>query len=118
MSTTKQKVAARGNAKQATKTTSAKTRVAGVAKKTSTMSTAKKNDLPDSSFAFSKERKEPLIDAKHVRNAIARFDQVKDVSDADRDRAWRRIKAAAKKFGVDVSDSSWRELRNTKARSS
>jgi hypothetical protein len=79
-------------------------------KKVSGLSAAKKSDLPDSSFAFPKKRKEPLIDAKHVRNAIARFDQVKDVTDADRDRAWRRIKSAAKKFGVDVSESSWHEL--------
>ena len=42
-----------------------------------------RSDLPDSVFAFPKERKEPLTDATHVRNAIARFDQVIDVSDED-----------------------------------
>jgi D-arabinose 1-dehydrogenase-like Zn-dependent alcohol dehydrogenase len=42
------------------------------------------SDLPDSVYAFPKQRKEPLTDAQHVRNAIARFDQVIDVSDADR----------------------------------
>ncbi|HEY1760953.1 MAG TPA: DUF6582 domain-containing protein [Acidimicrobiales bacterium] len=110
MSTTKQKEAARRNIKKATKAASAQARGTSVAKKTTGLSTAKKNDLPDSSFAFAKERKEPLTDAKHVRNAIARFDQVEDVSDAERDKAWRRIKTAAKKFGVDVSESSWREL--------
>ena len=56
------------------------------------LSTAEKNDLPDSAFAFPKERKEPLTDSRHVRNAIARFDQVEDVTDAERDRAWARIK--------------------------
>ena len=56
------------------------------------------------------ERKEPLEDAEHVRNAIARFDQVKDVTDEERDEAWKRIKAAAKKFDVDVSEKSWHEL--------
>ena len=61
-------------------------------------------------FAFPKERKEPLNDASHVRNAIARFDQVEGVSDSERDEAWRRIKAAAKKFGVEVHEGSWREL--------
>jgi hypothetical protein len=66
--------------------------------------------LDDSAFAFPKERKEPLTDAKHVRNAIARFDQVEGVTDAERDRAWKRIKAAAKKFDVEVSASDWREL--------
>jgi uncharacterized protein DUF6582 len=110
MSTTKQKEAARRNIKKATKAASAQARGKSVAKKASGLSTAKKNDLPDSSFAFSKERKEPLTDAKHVRNAIARFDQVEGVSDAERDRAWRRIKTAAKKFGVEVSEGSWREL--------
>ena len=34
------------------------------------------SDLPDSVFAFPKQRKEPLTDAQHVRNAVARFDQV------------------------------------------
>jgi hypothetical protein len=66
--------------------------------------------LGDAEFAFPKERKEPLNDAAHVRNAIARFDQVEGVTDAERDRAWKRILEAAKKFGVEVSESDWREL--------
>lgn len=61
-------------------------------------------------YAFPKERKEPLNDASHVRNAIARFNQVKGVSDDERDAAWKRIKAAAKKFDVHVSEQDWREL--------
>jgi hypothetical protein len=61
-------------------------------------------------FAFPKERKEPLENATHVRNAIARFNQVKGVSDAERDAAWKRILAAAKKFGVEVHEKSWREI--------
>ena len=52
----------------------------------------------DEAFAFPDERKEPLVDAEHVRNAIARFNQVQDVTDADRDRAWKRILAAADVF--------------------
>lgn len=76
------------------------------------LSVARRNDLPDSAFAFPKERKEPLVDAKHVRNAISRFGQVEGVSDAERDRAWKRIKTAAKKHGVDVAESDWRELRD------
>ena len=47
------------------------------------MSTAEKDRLSDSQFAFPDERKEPLNDAAHVRNAIARFDQVEGVSDAE-----------------------------------
>ena len=70
----------------------------------------RRNDLNKGEFAFPKQRKEPLEDAEHVRNAIARFDQVKDVTDAERDEAWKRIKAAAKKFDVDVSEKSWHEL--------
>ncbi len=68
------------------------------------------SDLPDSVYAFPKERKEPLTDARHVRNAVARFDQVKDVSDEDRDLAWANIKKAAKHYGVEVSERSWHEL--------
>ena len=74
------------------------------------LSTAKKNDLPESVFAFPKQRKEPLTDAKHVRNALARFDQVTDVSDGDRELAFANIKRAAKHYKVDVSEESWREL--------
>jgi hypothetical protein len=69
-----------------------------------------RDDLSAGTFAFPEQRKEPLEDASHVRNAIARFDQVKGVSDAERDDAWARIKAAAKRFGVEVSETSWREL--------
>jgi hypothetical protein len=61
-------------------------------------------------FAFPKERKEPLTDADHVRNAMARFDQVEGVSDSERDEAWSRIKRAAKEHGVEVHEKSWREL--------
>jgi uncharacterized protein DUF6582 len=73
------------------------------------MATSNK-DLDASDFAFPKERKEPLTDASHVRNAISRFNQVKGVSDAERDAAWKRITAAAKKFDVEVSETSWREI--------
>jgi hypothetical protein len=76
----------------------------------SKLSTEDRERLDDKSFAFPKQRKEPLENASHVRNAIARFNQVKDVSDAERDAAWKRIKAAAKKHGVDVSEKSWREI--------
>jgi len=69
-----------------------------------------RDELKDSQYAFPKERKEPLNDADHVRNAIARFDQVKGVSDDERDEAWKRIKKAADKHGVEVHEKSWREL--------
>ena len=69
-----------------------------------------RDDLESGDFAFPKQRKAPLEDASHVRNAIARFNQVKDVTDAERDSAWKRIKAAAKKHGVEVNEKSWREI--------
>ena len=69
-----------------------------------------RNALEKGDFAFPKQRKEPLENAAHVRNAIARFNQVKDVTDAERDAAWKRIKAAAKKHDVEVSETSWREI--------
>jgi len=74
------------------------------------MKEAKRNRLPDEKFAFPKERKEPINDASHVRNAVARFDQVEGVSDKERDAAWRRIRAAARKFGVDIDVRGWRSL--------
>ncbi|UZK65473.1 DUF6582 domain-containing protein [Sphingomonas sp. M1-B02] len=74
------------------------------------LSTEDRNELDKGDFAFPEQRKEPLENASHVRNAIARFNQVRDVSDAERDAAWRRIKAAAKKFDVEVSEKSWQEI--------
>lgn len=68
------------------------------------------SDLPDSVFAFPKQRKEPLTDAQHVRNAVARFDQVIGVSDDDRALAFANIKKAAQHYGVDVSETSWQQL--------
>jgi hypothetical protein len=62
----------------------------------------KRDEIPDREYAFPKERKEPLEDAAHVRNAIARFNQVEGVTEAERDAAWKRILSAAKKFGVEV----------------
>jgi hypothetical protein len=74
------------------------------------LSTKEKNDLPESVFAFPKQRKEPLTDAAHVKNALARFDQVKGVSDDERDLAFANIKKAAEHYGVDIEEKDWREL--------
>jgi hypothetical protein len=68
------------------------------------------SDLPDTVYAFPKERKEPMTDASHVRNAIARFDQVTGVSDDDRDLAFANIQAAAKHYDVELTETSWHEL--------
>jgi len=71
------------------------------------------SDLPDSVFAFPKERKEPLTDAQHVRNAVARFNQVEGVSDADRELAFANIKKAADYYGISLTENSWKELVKT-----
>jgi hypothetical protein len=76
------------------------------------MDAAQEKQLSDSDFAFPKERKEPIVDASHVRNAIARFDQVEGVNDRERDEAWKRIQQAAKRFGVKIEVDDWRELFN------
>ena len=74
------------------------------------LSTKDRKELPDSVYAFPGKRKEPLTDAKHVRNALARFDQVQDVSDAERDQAFANIRKAAKHYGVDVAEDDWHQL--------
>lgn len=75
------------------------------------LSTQERNALPARQFAFPTQRKEPLENASHVRNAIARFDQVQGVSDDERDAAWQHIVAAAALYGVDLHEAGWRELR-------
>lgn len=74
------------------------------------LTTEEENKLPDSDFAFPKERKEPIENASHVRDAIARFDQVENVTNKERDEAWERIVKAAKKFDVELNEKDWREL--------
>ena len=68
------------------------------------------SNLPDTVFAFPKQRKEPLTDAKHVRNAVARFDQVTDVSDEERAQAFANIEKAAEFYGVNLSETTWHQL--------
>jgi hypothetical protein len=70
----------------------------------------KQSDLPDSVYAFPHQRKEPLTDARHVRNAVARFDQVTGVSEEDRSLAFANIKKAAGYYEVDLSEADWKEL--------
>lgn len=69
-----------------------------------------RDSLAKTQFAFEKQRKEPLEDADHVRSAVARFNQVEGVTDAERDEAWKRIQAAAKRFRVELHEDSWREV--------
>ena len=68
-------------------------------------------ELPESVFAFPRQRKEPLTDASHVKNALARFDQGAFPAS---ELAFANIKKAAQYYGVDVKENSWRELGRAK----
>jgi hypothetical protein len=106
MATERQKTAARSNVKSAQRAS----HKGAAPKRGNELRERDRNKLSADRFAFPEERKEPLNDASHVRNAIARFDQVEGVSDAERDRAWRRIRAAAKRHGVEIEVRGWRQL--------
>lgn len=69
-----------------------------------------RGELPETVFAFPRQRKEPLTDAAHVRNAVARFDQVLDVPNEDRALAFANIEKAAKHYGVNLSETNWHQL--------
>ena len=106
MATERQKTAARRNVKSAQPAS----RKGAAPKHGNQLRERDRRKLSADRFAFPAERKEPLNDASHVRNAIARFDQVEGVSDAERDRAWRRIRAAARRHGVEIEVRGWRQL--------
>jgi hypothetical protein len=76
---------------------------------------AETSSLPDSCFAFPRTRKEPMTDARHVRNAIARFNQVKDVTDFERDLAFANIQKAADYFGIEMKEVDWHQLGSQRA---
>ena len=67
------------------------------------LSTSSRQKLGNQAFACPRDRKLPINDAAHVRNAMARFDQV-ETKFCHPTVAKRRILRAAKKFGVDVGD--------------
>jgi hypothetical protein len=110
MATEKQKQAARRNLEKARRVQRERARGKRIPRRSKTMSTAEENRLGRDEFAFPEQRKEPLTDAAHVRNAIARFDQVEGVTDADRDQAWKRIMRAADQYDIEVEADDWREL--------
>src|ERR671925_1362164 len=59
--------------------------------------------LPDGAFAYIDSRgrrRLPVHDRAHVRNALARFNQVGFESDVARERARKRLLNAAKKYGI------------------
>src|ERR1700684_4208293 len=110
MSTEKQKEAARRNIEKAREVQSERAHGEEIPRSSEGLSTAEKDRLPDAEFAFPSERKEPLSDAAHVRNAIARFDQVEGVTDKERDQAWQRIRGAGSKYDVNIAEEDGRDL--------
>src|SRR6266478_5704122 len=69
----------------------------------SQLNSKKRAQLPRSAFAYvdSKGRRRlPINDEPHVRNALARFNQVAFEDDAARERARKRLLSAAKKYGI------------------
>ena len=70
------------------------------------LTAAVRDRISTTKFAFPKQRKEPLENASHVRNAVARFDLVKGVTETERRSAWKRIQSAAKRYGVELKKSA------------
>ena len=67
------------------------------------LKTRKRARLPDRAFAYVDSRgrrRLPVHDKAHVRNALARFNQVVFENDAARERARRRLLNAAKKYRI------------------
>jgi class 3 adenylate cyclase len=67
------------------------------------LKTSKRDRLPDRAFAYIDSRgrrRLPVHDRAHVKNALARFNQVTFESDAARERARKRLLNAAKKYGI------------------
>ena len=74
------------------------------------LSTAEKNSLPAMAFAFPRARKEPMTDAAHVRDAMARFNQVGDVTDAERDLAFGNLQKATRHFDIQMKETDWHQF--------
>ena len=68
-----------------------------------TLPDTERSRLPDRAFAYvdsQGRRRLPINDAAHVRNALARFNQVTFEDDEARERARERLLRAAKKHGI------------------
>jgi hypothetical protein len=74
------------------------------------LSDAKERALPDSAFAFPKQRKGPLTGAAYVRDAISDFREFEGVTDEERDLAFRNIRKAAQHYSVEMTETDWRQL--------
>src|SRR5215470_18055066 len=75
----------------------------GDAEVMSQLNSKKRARLPDRAFAYIDargRRRLPINDESHVRNALARFNQVAFEDEASRERARTKLLAAAKKYGI------------------
>ncbi len=79
------------------------------------LSTAVKDSLPATAFAFPRARKEPMTDATHVRDAMARFNQVQGVSDPERNLAFANIQKAASHFDIQMKETDWHQFGSRRA---
>ena len=79
------------------------------------LSTAEKDSLPTTAFAFPRTRKEPMTDAMHVRDAMARFNQVRGVTDSERDLAFSNIQEAANHFHIQMNETDWHQFGSQRA---
>ena len=76
----------------------------------SSLTAKNRSGLDAGQFAFPTQRKVPLENATHVRNAVARFNQLEGATDVERDAAWKRIQSAARNYEVQIHESSWHQL--------
>jgi len=74
------------------------------------LSAAEKNNMPATAFAFPAVRKEPMTNPTHVRDAMARFNQVEGVTDVEKDLAFSNIKKAAKHFDIKMNQTDWHQF--------
>jgi hypothetical protein len=74
------------------------------------LSAAEKASLPATAFAFPGARKEPMTNAAHVRDAMARFNQVSGVTDVERDLAFANFQKAAGHFGIHMKETDWHQF--------
>lgn len=79
-----------------------------------TLDAKKRASLPNSAFAYvdSKgNRRLPIHDEAHVRNALSRFNQVRFESAAAREKAFRRLLRAAAEYGIAPVGFVTRQIR-------
>ena len=74
------------------------------------LTAADKASLPTTVFAFPHARNEPMTDGAHVRDAMARFNQVGGVTDAERDLAFANLKKAASHFDIQMKETGWHQF--------